>query len=100
MRPIGRDFEALGFGGVVGWILRFCRFDRLPGSCEPDVAVLGGDLAGWERELTPRSAYAAPIAWISGQIANEYTGRSGCGIIVAYLISHMSHWEISYERRS
>ncbi len=46
VRPIAWDFEASGFGGVVGWILRFCRFDWLTGSCEPDVAVLGGDLAG------------------------------------------------------
>ncbi len=30
-------------------------------------------------------------------LANEYTGRSGCGIIVAYLFSQMSQWEISYE---
>ncbi len=46
VRPIGCDFEASGFGGVVGWILRFCRFDWLTGSCKPDVAVSGGDLAG------------------------------------------------------
>ncbi len=46
VRPIGCDFEASGFGGAVGWILRFCRFHWLTGFCEPDGAVLGGDLAG------------------------------------------------------
>ncbi len=46
VRPIAWDFEASGFGGVVGWIMRFCRFDWLTGSCEPDVSILGGDLAG------------------------------------------------------
>ena len=46
MSPIGRDFEVSGFGGVVGWIMRFCRFDWLTGFCEPDGAVLDGDLAG------------------------------------------------------
>ncbi len=32
VRPIGWDFEVLGFGGVVGWILRFFRFDWRTGS--------------------------------------------------------------------
>ncbi len=75
VRPIGCDFEASGYGGAVGWILRFCRFDWLTGSCEQDVAVLGGDLAGWAREITPESAYAAAIAWISGRIPMMFMTR-------------------------
>ena len=50
----------------------FCGFVDLIGARgprEPDVAVLGGDLAGWAREITPGSAYAAAIAWISGRIS-------------------------------
>ncbi len=75
VRPSGCDFGASGFGGVVGWILRFCRFDWLEGFREPDVAVLGGDLSGEKRDLTPRRAYAAAIAWISGRIPMMFMTR-------------------------
>ncbi len=46
VRPIAWDFEASGFGGVVGGFCGFVDLIGARGPREPDVAVLGGDLAG------------------------------------------------------
>jgi hypothetical protein len=62
---------AVSWGGFCG----FVDFIGARGPREPGVAVLGGDLAGLERELTPGSAYAAAIAWISGRIPMMFMTR-------------------------
>ncbi len=69
---------------------------------------LEGRLAGVERSYRQRGPGKSFIPLHddlektvqSQYLANEYTGQSGCGIIVAYLFSQMSQWEGSYECRN